>query len=154
MTGHVQLRDLADDDLPVLFEHQRDPDANRMAAFPARDREAYFAHQAKVRADPTTISRAIVFDGRLAGRIDCVTRDGRRLVGYWLGKEYWGKGIASRALAAFLEVVRERPLYAFVATHNRGSIRVLEKCGFAACGPATVGRDGVEEVLMELPAAP
>jgi RimJ/RimL family protein N-acetyltransferase len=57
-------------------------------------------------------------------------QDGEQEVGYWLGQEYWGKGIASRALALFLDQVTTRPLYAHVAKHNTGSYRVLEKCGF------------------------
>ena len=43
----VQLRDVTADDLPVFFEHQREPEANQMAAFPAREREAFMAHVAK-----------------------------------------------------------------------------------------------------------
>ncbi len=50
-TGHVQLRDVAEGDLPVFFEHQRDPVANRMAGFPPRDRDAFVAHWAKILAD-------------------------------------------------------------------------------------------------------
>ena len=35
--------------------------------------------------------------------------------GYWLGKEYWGKGIATQALAEYINVVKIRPLMAHVA---------------------------------------
>jgi RimJ/RimL family protein N-acetyltransferase len=52
------------------------------------------------------------------------------MVGYWLGKAYWGRGIASSALALFLDDERHRPLLATVAAHNVGSRRVLEKAGF------------------------
>jgi RimJ/RimL family protein N-acetyltransferase len=62
------------------------------------------------------------------------TQDGVREVGYWIGKAYWGKGIATAALAEFLAVEPTRPLYAHVARHNLGSVRVLEKCGFARVG--------------------
>jgi len=55
-------------------------------------------------------------------------------VSYWLGKDYWGQGIATRALAAFLCHVRERPLYARAARDNRASLRVLHKCGFTITG--------------------
>ena len=43
-TGTVRLRDVAEDDLPIFFEYERDPVANEMAAFPARDREAFMEH--------------------------------------------------------------------------------------------------------------
>ena len=49
---------------------------------------------------------------------------GLTLVGYWLGREFWGRGVATRALARFLGVVTGRPLHARVATNNQGSIRV------------------------------
>jgi RimJ/RimL family protein N-acetyltransferase len=130
MTHDIELRDVTPEDLPVLFEHQLDPEANQMAAFPARDREAFMAHWAKILRDATGTKKAIWSDGRLAGNIVGFQQSGETLIGYWLGKEYWGKGIATKALAAFLEQFRVRPLFAHVAKHNVGSIRVLEKCGF------------------------
>lgn len=127
---NVQLREVTDADLPTLFAQQRDPEANRMAAFPPRDADAFREHWAKVRADPTCLVKVIVADGELAGNIGSFTSEGKRLVGYWIGRAFWGRGIASAALAAFLDEVRERPLHAFVAVQNAGSARVLEKCGF------------------------
>ena len=56
--------------------------------------------------------------------------DDGRMVGYWIGKARWGRGIASSALHLFLDVERHRPLLATVAEHNVGSCRVLEKAGF------------------------
>ena len=50
------------------------------------------------------------------------------------GAEYWGRGIATAALAALLREVAERPLYAYVVRSDVGSIRVLEKCGFMTIG--------------------
>jgi hypothetical protein len=44
LTDSVLLRDVEEDDLPVFFEHQLDPEATRMAAFSARDRKAFLAH--------------------------------------------------------------------------------------------------------------
>jgi RimJ/RimL family protein N-acetyltransferase len=130
----VGLRDVEPADLPVLFEHQRDPIAGAMAAFPAREREAFMAHWEAILADGTVRVQAVVADGRLAGNVLSFVRDGRREVGYWIGREFWGGGVASAALAAFLEGETARPLYAGVARHNAASLRVLEKCGFAACG--------------------
>jgi RimJ/RimL family protein N-acetyltransferase len=150
----IRLREVTDDDLPVFFEHQRDPEANRMAAFPARDRDAFMAHWAKIRVDEATTIRAVLLDGQVVGNVVSWERDRQRVVGYWIGRSYWGRGIATRALAAFLGLVRARPLYAFVAKHNTGSIRVLEKCGFAVCREATESldppADGVEELVFKL----
>jgi RimJ/RimL family protein N-acetyltransferase len=101
-----------------------------MADFPARDREAFDAHWERVLADETLTKKTIVFEGQVAGNIGSWEHDGRRLVGYWLGKEFWGKGLATKALAELIDELGTRPLYAYVAKTNAGSIRVLEKCGF------------------------
>ena len=131
MRDDIQLRDIEPTDLPIFYEHQLDVDATRMAAFPARDRAAFDAHWAtNVLGNPAAVKQTILVNGQVAGNIGSWAQDGVRLVGYWLGKEHWGKGVATRALAAFLHLVTERPLYAHVAKHNAGSIRVLEKCGF------------------------
>ena len=131
MSNEVRLRNIEPNDLPIFYEQQLDADATRMAAFPARDRAAFDAHWAKILGNPALVKQTILVDGQVAGNIGSWPQDGVRLVGYWIGKEHWGKGVATRALAAFLHLVTERPLYAHVAKHNVGSIRVLEKCGFA-----------------------
>jgi hypothetical protein len=75
MTGKVQLRPVLVEDLPTLFEHQNDPEANQMAAFPARDREAFMAHWTRILADSTGVKMAILFEGQLAGNIVCWTHE-------------------------------------------------------------------------------
>lgn len=101
-----------------------------MAAFPARDWEAFMDHWARIIRDEAATALAVIVDSKVAGHIGCWIGDGQRQVGYWLGKEYWGRGLATRMLAQFLQRVPERPLYARAAAHNIASIRVLEKCGF------------------------
>ena len=153
MTNEVRLRDIEPSDLPTFYEHQLDDDATRMAAFPARDRAAFDAHWAtNILGNPAAINQTIVVDGQVAGNIGSWPQDGVRLVGYWIGKEYWGKGVATRALAAFVHVVTERPLYAHVAKHNVGSIRVLEKCGFTVEREenGAVAGEGVTELVLVL----
>jgi RimJ/RimL family protein N-acetyltransferase len=150
--GSVVLREVVEDDLPVFFEHQRDPEAARMAAFTPRDREAFMLHWAtKVLGDRTALARTVLLDGDVAGNVVSWIQDDRRLVGYWIGREHWGKGVATRGLAAFLEAVSTRPLYAHVATSNVASIRVLEKCGFVPTGEDPgPSDDGVEELVMAI----
>lgn len=153
MTSNIQLRDVIETDLPIFFEQQLDPDATEMAAFPPRDRDAFMAHWAKIMADNSVILKTILFDVHVAGNILSFVQSGEREGGYWLGKEYWGKGIATRALAAFLDYVETRPLYAHVAKHNIGSRWVLEKCGFTIAGEDkffdTSGRE-VEDFILKL----
>ena len=124
------LRDVIESDLPVFFEHQSDPEATAMADFPARDREAFDAHWERILANPALTKKTIVFEGQVAGNAVSWEQDGRRLVGYWVGKEFWGKGLATQALAELIDELGTRPLHAYVAKTNVGSIRVLEKCGF------------------------
>jgi RimJ/RimL family protein N-acetyltransferase len=144
----VELRDVMEADLPVFFEQQLDPDAVRMAAFPSRDRDAFDAHWARILTDETVVKKTILLDGRVAGNVVCWEQSGDRLVGYWIGKEYWGKGVATRALSEFLGQVNTRPLFARVAKHNVASIRVLEKSGFIVSGEGEA--DAVEELVMKL----
>jgi RimJ/RimL family protein N-acetyltransferase len=154
VTHDVELRDVTPDDLPTLFEQQFDPEANRMAAFPARDREAFMAHWEKILRNPAGITKAIWSNGRLAGYVTAFRQSGEMEVGYWLGREYWGQGIATKALASFLGQVTARPLFAHVAKHNIGSIRVLEKCGFTVLREQkeTVHGEEAEELVMILEA--
>jgi RimJ/RimL family protein N-acetyltransferase len=143
------LRDVTESDVPIFFEHQRDPEAAEMALFPAREWEAHVAHWAKSMANASGILKTIVLDGQVAGNVVSWEQSGERLVGYWIGKDYWGKGVATKALSEFLRQVHIRPLYARVAKTNIGSIRVLEKCGFSIRGEER-DSDGVEELLFEL----
>lgn len=130
MNGEVTLRDVADSDLPIFFAHQADPAAYTMADFPTRDEAAFMAHWAKIRVADSTWLRTIEVDGTVAGNVLSFERDGVREVGYWIGREFWGRGIATRALALFLAILPMRPLHAVLVLSNVGSRRVLEKCGF------------------------
>lgn len=142
MTADVTLREVTDSDLPIFFEQEQDPDARYMAAFTSRDpcdREAFMAHWAKIRSDSDKVVRTILVDGQVAGSMLSWAEadapgESTHEVGYWLGKPWWGKGIATRALALLLQELPTRPLYAHAAKDNLASIRVLEHCGFTLCG--------------------
>jgi RimJ/RimL family protein N-acetyltransferase len=146
----MTLRDVTEDDLPILFEHQRDEESTRMAAVTVRDRQAFYAHWRKILADDGVVTQAVVVGGEVVGDVVCFEEGGERLVGYWIGRDHWGRGIATQALAQFLEQLPSRPLHAHVAKHNAGSIRVLEKCGFALVEERVAG--GVEECVFSLAA--
>jgi RimJ/RimL family protein N-acetyltransferase len=146
----VLLRDVTQDDIAIFYQHQLDPDATRMAAFPARDKAAFTAHWTKILRDDTVTAKTILFDGQVAGNVVSFEQDGKTLVGYWIGKPFWGKGVATGALLEFLGYVKTRPLYAYVAKHNIGSLRVLEKCGFTIYGEDKVPGEEVEEFILRL----
>jgi len=156
MINHVQLRDVVADDLPIFFEQQLDPVATQMANFPPRDRDAFMTHwTTKVLGHEAVSVRTILYDTHVAGNIVCWKQDGRWLIGYWLGREYWGKGIVTQALSEFLQQVTTRPLYAYVAQHNLASQRVLEKCSFTLTPDDTtstgIPADTSEDYLFVLP---
>lgn len=121
-------------DLPYFFEHQLDPEATHMAGFPARNRESFMAHWNRILGDESVVKKTIHFEGEVAGNIVSFVNSGHREVGYWIGREFWGRGVATRALAGFLCLEGRRPLYAGVARHNAASIKVLENCGFRVSG--------------------
>lgn len=140
MASDILLRAVREADLPIFFEQQQDPEANFMVAFVAEDphdREAFMAHWARILSDASNTTLTIVADGQIAGHIASFEQFGKPSVGYWLGRAYWGRGIATRALAELLRRIPTRPLYARAAKDNRASIRVLQKCGFTICGEET-----------------
>ena len=128
----MTLRGVRDDDLEVLYENQADPRSAAMAGTAARDRDEFLAHRARVEADTEALQRVILLDGgEVAGDIGSWrSENGFREIGYRIGGQFWGRGIATAALTAFLAELDERPLYAHALKTNAASIRVLEKCGF------------------------
>lgn len=145
-TSRVTLRLVTTGDLEIFFEHQVDPEATRMAAFAARDRDAHMAHWQRIMDDPSVETRAVLVDGRVAGNIVSWEEAGKREVGYWIGRSHWGQGVATAALSQFLHLLPGRPLYAHVALHNMASVRVLEKCGFVPAGSEA----GIDEMVLVL----
>jgi RimJ/RimL family protein N-acetyltransferase len=152
------LREVTETDIDILFAHWTDPEANRMAAFaPAdpSDREAFDERWRRIRESDDSTALVIEVDGKVVGSISSWTNEGEREVTYWIGREHWGKGIATRALAEFLaDVERARPIQASTADDNVGSQRVLEKCGFRRVGVrrafATSRGEELDEVLFRL----
>ncbi len=70
-------------------------------------------------------------------------------VTYWLGREFWGRGLATQALKRLLQLVATRPILARSAQDNPGSIRVLQKCGFKIVGEDQGFAQGRGEVTAE-----
>jgi RimJ/RimL family protein N-acetyltransferase len=152
----VVLREVHDSDLPVFFRQLNDPEAARMAAFTPKDpadRDAFEALWRRIRSGPE-VARAVLADGDVVGSVMVYGEPGEREVTYWVDRAYWGRGVATAALRALLAEVPERPLYARAAADNRGSLRVLEKCGFRetarARGFAQARGEEIDEVVFSL----
>ncbi len=156
----VQLRPVIASDLPIFFAHRRDPEAIQMAAFTSGDPgdfASFAARWERFLSDPTIVNRTILANGQVAGSIASYMQEGERELTYWIGKEYWGKGVTTAAVRLFLAEIPVRPLFARAAKDNLASLRVLEKSGFCVigedCGEA-MGRGGieVEEWVLQLDA--
>ena len=158
MSNELLLRNVVNDDLPIFFEYQLEQEANYMAAFTAKDptnQEAFMTHWHRILADETNIIQTIIFNGQVVGSVSSYEEEAKPEITYWLGKDYWGKGIATWALKEFLAQKNQiRPIYARVAKDNLGSRRVLEKCGFKIIGEsegfANARGQEIEELLLEL----
>jgi RimJ/RimL family protein N-acetyltransferase len=152
----VVLREVHDSDLPVFFRQMNDPEAVRMAAFTARDpsdRDAFEAQWKQIRSSDN-VARTVLADGDVVGSAIVYGEPDEREVTYWVDRAYWGRGIATAALRGLLTAVPERPLYARAAADNKGSLRVLEKCGFRittrARGYANARGEEIDEFVLTL----
>jgi len=157
MTDSIALREVREADLPIFFEHERDPEAVHMAAFTAKDPsnvDAFNTHWARIMNDETVVNRTILVGETVVGSIAKFERDGDTEVTYWIGREHWGRGIATQALSLFLEEIKTRPIYARAAKDNIASLRVLEKCGFTVTGHdkgfANARNEEIEEAILRL----
>jgi len=155
----ISLRDVFDEDLIIFSDHQRDPTANWMAAFTSQDPTDWAAFSAKwerIIDDETITVKTITCNGIAIGNVSSFIApwSGQREVSFWLGRSYWGHGIATQSLVQFLEVEVTRPLHARAAWDNMASIRVLEKCGFVQIGRDKGFANGrgeeIEEVILAL----
>ena len=127
----ILLRPTIETDLSILFQQQLNPDAIAMSAYPSKDRGEFMRHWEGILKNKNVIARTIVYKEKIAGHVLC-WKEGKyeQRIGYWIGKEFWRRGLASAAVNELLSLVKIRPLHAEVANHNVASKKVLEKNGF------------------------
>ncbi|MHA1945556.1 MAG: GNAT family N-acetyltransferase [Candidatus Hodarchaeales archaeon] len=158
MLNKVLLKNVEQSDLEIFFHYQQDKEAQYIAAFIQKkpdDREAFDSHWHKITHDNNTIIKTIYFADEVVGHIArYLNFRGHSEITFWIGKEFWGKGIATTAVQSFLKDNPGRPIYARVAIDNIGSIRVLEKSGFSIEGYengfANARNKNIDEVVMKL----
>lgn len=121
-------------DLPIFFDHQRDPIAYNLANFRSREEAAFYAHWHKIMIDESNLIKTVQVDDVVVGNVVSFIMNDEREVGYWLGREFWGQGIATKALRLFLDLLSDRPVYGVTSRHNIGSQKVLTNCGFTQVG--------------------
>ncbi|AWE54802.1 N-acetyltransferase [Streptomyces nigra] len=145
---------MTEDDIPVLFEIQLDEDAQWLAAFTdagaARDAAAFEQKYRKILADEEIVNRVVEVGGEVVGSVATFPMEGDIELTYWIRKDWWGKGVATAAVAGLLEEVKHRPLHARVVEDNTGSVRVLERNGFVRVGSEDSFAPGRQATVTEL----
>lgn len=117
----ITLGAVGQDDLPLLFKFQLDPESNHMAAFTARDpkdRSVFDPQRMKILANEQTLSRAVRVDGEVTGSIGSFIQFGRQKVSYRIDRPNWGNGYAVVGLRLFRQEFQSRPLVTRSATDN------------------------------------
>ena len=136
------IRDCRPSDAESLAKHanNRKVSINLRDRFPypytIEDARAFLAHIMSGDGPETIV--CIDIDGTAVGTIGIHTgQDVHRLtgeIGYWLGEEFWGRGIMSEVVPAFVNYCFDRFSLRRISAHtyvsNPASARVLEKAGF------------------------
>lgn len=155
--SEIILRPTTVQDLETLFTFQVDKEAIHQAAFTPKDptdKSAYIAKYSKLLEDPTVNNQTILLENKIIGSLAKFVMSGDNEITYWIDKNYWGKGIATKALKKFLRIEKSRPIFGRVAFDNIGSQKVLEKCGFIKIGTdkgfANARQEEIEEYIYKL----
>ena len=156
-TIEIELKHTNQNDLETLFLFQLDKDANYLAAFTSKnpsDKNAYIEKWTRILSDEKVNIKTILLKKKIVGSIAKFEMDGNAEITYWIGKDFWGKGIASNALKQFLEIEKTRPIFGRIAFDNLGSKKVLESCEFSKIGIekgfANAREKEIEEFIYEL----
>ncbi|MCM4080233.1 GNAT family N-acetyltransferase [Paractinoplanes hotanensis] len=148
--AEVRLRPVRITDIDTFHDHEQEPEAQRRANFEARERPEFVTHWiTRILGDPAVGARTVLVGDAVAGNVVSWNQNGRREVGYWLGRAFWGRGVGTRALTQYLDIETARPLHATADVGNTASIRLLERCGFARID--TVREGAAEFAVLELP---
>lgn len=143
----------------LLHSFEIDEASNELAGTKPRDWVTFRARWDEILADADgtktgVMPRVILADGVVVGAVNISPHEGGDSIGYWIAREHWGRGIATRAVGLMLGEFARRPLYATAGGHNLPSIRVLGKNGFEVVSRCmtpetarTVARETVTLVL-------
>ena len=143
--GDLRVRSWRKNDLEALVRYANNANvaANLRDQFPhPYTRFAAAAYLVEVSSADVETSFAVEYAGEAVGGIGFkLGTDISRLsaeMGYWLGEPYWGRGLTTRAVLATSDWAFENykliRVFAMAFSHNVGSMRVLEKAGFAREG--------------------
>jgi ribosomal-protein-alanine N-acetyltransferase len=147
---NIELRNFELEDAATVAQLVGDEDVSKWTAsipFPYSEQDAIDWIKS-TSSDPSRNPFAVELDGRIVACVSYWPYEARGVeVGYWVGKDFWGKGICTKALKLLLESERfpvEADVFAKVMSRNIGSQRVLEKCGFSYLQNGSVIKDRTE----------
>jgi ribosomal-protein-alanine N-acetyltransferase len=137
----VSLRELLPSDRDRLVNLANDENVSRYLVYtfpyPYTDTDAAWWIDTGSKENGAA-TRVIAFREELVGLVGITPQNGWRdhlgEIGYWVGTDYWGKGIATSALKQMTDYgfgsLRLRKLYAPILAANLASMRVVAKCGY------------------------
>ncbi|PWS27311.1 N-acetyltransferase [Pedobacter yonginense] len=153
----IKLTSTKISELGTFFEFQLDEEARYLAAFTPKKplcRDAYIEKYTKHLADPNINMKTIWLNDVIVGSLAKFVLGDEAELTYWIEKKFWGMGVASSALKAFLEEEKSRPIFGRVAFDNYGSQKVLEHCGFRKVGQdkgfANARQAEIDELIYKL----
>lgn len=141
-TERLVLRPWTEKDAPALFAIAKDPEVGPMGGWQPHKSEGQSKDIIRTVLKKKDNFAITLKDGTLIGcagflygddaNDDLFDDEGE--LGYWLGRNYWGRGYATEAAQALLRYgFTKRDLSRIIATHyaeNTASRHVLDKCGF------------------------
>ncbi|MBP5322518.1 MAG: GNAT family N-acetyltransferase [Bacteroidaceae bacterium] len=151
-SNRIFLRPWYDSDAPTLYKWASDPDVGPRAGWaPHKSVEESLKVIRTVFKDATN-TWAIEFKetGEAIGAMgygpscNCKlpAREGEPLIGYWVAKPYWNRGLCTEALQLMIEHIRlTTDIKSLVSGHfvdNPASGRVMTKCGFFPTGETVI----------------
>lgn len=139
-TKRLLLRPLTSADALRIAEIGADWDIARMTSRMPYPYSVAAANQWISGLHQNEVVRGITLDGQLIGVTgylpDLAGRSAE--IGYWLGKDYWGRGFATEAAAALIAYCFRRERFSHVTcghyADNPASERVIRKLGFTPTG--------------------
>lgn len=145
--SRIRLRRLRLSDADSITEHAKSPEIARYTFLPRPYKLEYarqfisFCHGLYRKKQFHHFGIELKETGKIIGMISIVRFSQKHRnaeIGYWLGKKYWGTGIAREALQfilhyCFIDFKLHR-VDAHVMHPNIASIKLLMKCGFKAEG--------------------
>lgn len=162
----ILLRPWRDSDAEALYKYASDPDVGERAGWPPHQSVEESREIINTVFHSDTIWAIVLKEtGEAIGcmgympewEMNLPAREGEPLVGYWVGKPYWNKGICTEALQLMLDYIRRETDYvSLIGSHyvdNPASGRVMEKCGFVPTGETAVDAtlyDGKEHLMRVL----